>query len=101
VKASQRHPLTGQYVSDQTAYGATHGPLAQAMALHRPAQPLAALATAPGPAGGALAGSIGSNQGTAVVAHLDYRNGSGPVVAAVSPVRPPFHTAPNQPGARS
>lgn len=97
-KASQRHPLTGQYVSDQILSGASHGPLAEAMALHQVPRPLAALATAPG---GALAGSIASNQGTAVVARLDYRTGVTPMPTA-NPTRPAPHTAPNQPtGTRS
>lgn len=88
VKASQRHPLNGRFVSDQTTYGATHGPLAQAMAMHRPhPAPLAAVQTA---GTGALAGSI--NPGQARLQHLDFRAGSGPVATAVSPIRPPFHS---------
>lgn len=98
VKAVRQHPDTGRWMAQgETAFGASSGPLAEALALHRPASPLASLVTAPGPAGGALASSISSNQGTAVVAHLDYRQGSGPVATAVSPIRPADHTAPNGP----
>ena len=97
AKASQRHPLTGQFVSDQTGYGATHGPLANALGQHRPhPAPLAELQTA---GTGALASSI--TPGAVSVQRLDHRTATGPLAVSGDPIRPDFHTTPITPGARS
>jgi hypothetical protein len=68
-----RHPLTGQFVADQIPSGATHGPLAQAMAMHRPASQLTTIQAVGEPA---RAGSIGPEKVT--VTQLDYRTGITP-----------------------
>jgi hypothetical protein len=91
-KSSQRHPANGRFVSDQTTFGAAHGPLAAAMAMHRPASALATLQAAGAPS---QAGSIESQR--VEVQRLDYRTATGPLAVSGNPVRPPFHTASNQP----
>lgn len=91
-KSAQRHPASGRFVPDQTTFGATHGPIAEALAQHRAPAPLASLQTA---GTGALAGSI--TPGTAQVQSLDYRGAMGPLAVNMTPIQPAPHTAPNGP----
>ncbi|MEV7150485.1 hypothetical protein AB0O05_28780 [Streptomyces sp. NPDC093084] len=89
--------------ADRTGYG----PLTQSLATHgvsrtqvnepvaqRP-EPLTTVHTAqPDPRGGALAGSMSCNQGSADIQHLDLRHGASPQAVTVDPGRHPFTTAP-------
>lgn len=87
AEKTARHPQTGQYVSEQTAFGAT-SPLTVALAQHRAPAPLATLQTAGAPA---LASSYAP--GEVRVQSLDYRGAVPPLAVAAAPIQ----TAPNGP----